>query len=183
MGILIRTARLADTAGIAKVQIDTWRTTYTGIVPAQHLAGLSYGNCQAWWEDVLARKRPRSSTYVAEANGCGVVGFADGGPERDGNLNYMGELYSIYILKEYQGRGVGRRLVSAVVRSLLTCQMNSMLLWVLKDNHPSRRFYEALGGECVGQKAISIGGVSILEVAYGWNNIEGLAGQQLRGHP
>ena len=177
----IRTARLTDTAGIAKVHIDTWRTTYTDIVPAEHLASLSYGNCQTWWDDVLARKRSRSSTYVAEADGCGVVGFADGGPEREGNQTYQGELYSIYILEEYHRRGVGRKLVSAIAQSLLTCQMSSMLLWVLKDNHPSRRFYEALGGEYVGQKAISIGGASILEVAYGWKNIDILASQESIG--
>ena len=107
-----------------------------------------------------------------------MVGFADGGPEREGNQTYQGELYSIYILEEYHRRGVGRKLVSAIAQSLLACQMSSMLLWVLKDNHPSRRFYEALGGEYVGQKAISIGGASILEVAYGWKNIDVLASQE-----
>ena len=38
----IREATLDDVPGIARVHVDTWRTTYPGIVPAEHLAGLSY---------------------------------------------------------------------------------------------------------------------------------------------
>jgi hypothetical protein len=45
--------------------------------------------------------------------------------------------------------------------------MNSMLVWVLRDN-PSRGFYEALGGEYVREQAITIGGANLIELAYGW---------------
>ncbi len=178
MEIRIRETKRADAASIAKVQMDTWRTTYAGIVPDEYLNSLSYRNGELWWADVLTTNRPSASLFVAEAKGGEIVGFSGGGPEREGNQTYEGELYTIYILEEYQRRGVGRRLVSAVARSLLTVGARSMLLWVLKDNHPSRRFYEALGGEKVGQKAISIGGSNLLEVAYGWKNIVSLTEQQ-----
>ena len=32
----------------------------------------------------------------------------------------------------------------------------------------ARRFYEALGGTVVGEQRIEIGGVTLVEVAYGW---------------
>ena len=50
-----------------------------------------------------------------------------------------------------------------------------MLVWVLKDNQPACRFYESLGGEPVGRKAIAIGGTDLVEVSYGWRDIAGLA--------
>ncbi|OQA93205.1 MAG: hypothetical protein BWY25_03118 [Chloroflexi bacterium ADurb.Bin222] len=37
----LRPARLEDAPILARVHIDTWRSTYGGIVPAAHLAGLS----------------------------------------------------------------------------------------------------------------------------------------------
>ncbi len=40
--ITIRPAVAADAAAIARVHVDTWRTTYRGIVPDEHLAKLSY---------------------------------------------------------------------------------------------------------------------------------------------
>jgi len=42
------------------------------------------------------------------------------------------------------------------------------MLWVLKSN-PARKFYERMGGELIGEKQIEIGGVRLIEIAYGWS--------------
>ena len=175
MEIRIRAAKPAHAGQIANVHIDTWRSTYVDIVPAEYLESLSYRDRESRWADALMADRPDASVFVAETAESEVVGFADGGPENEGNRVYQGELYSIYILKEHQRRGVGRRLVSAVAQHLLAAGMRSMLLWVLKDNLPSRRFYERLGGTKVTWKTISICGADIVEIAYGWKNIASLA--------
>ncbi len=48
-----------------------------------------------------------------------------------------------------------------------------MLVWVLADN-PSRYFYEAMGGKLLGSQEVKVGGVTLKEVAYGWENIRNL---------
>jgi hypothetical protein len=45
--------------------------------------------------------------------------------------------------------------------------MPSMLVWVLAENY-ARGFYERLGGALVGEQEITLGGVALREVAYGW---------------
>ena len=114
------------------------------------------------------------SYFVAETEGGNIVGFASAGPEREDDRVYWGELYAIYILEEYQRLGLGHRIFLRVTRRLLADGYNSMLLWVLEDNHPAIRFYESLGGKRVGRKTISIGGVDLVEVSYGWRGISGL---------
>jgi ribosomal protein S18 acetylase RimI-like enzyme len=47
----------------------------------------------------------------------------------------------------------------------------SMLLWVLNDNLPARKFYEALGGKILREKPISIGDQTLPEISYGWDNL------------
>ena len=178
MEIRIRAAKPADAGQIAKVHIDTWRSTYVGIVPAEYLAALSYRDRESRWTDALTTDRPDASVFVAETAEGEVIGYADGGPENEGNRVYQGELYSIYVLKERQRGGVGRSLVSAVAQRLLTAGIRPMLLWVFKDNHPSRRFYERLGGTKVARKTISICGANIVEIAYGWKDITNLADQR-----
>ncbi len=42
--MIIREARTEDIAGIAKVHVDTWQTTYAGIVPDEHLANMTYSS-------------------------------------------------------------------------------------------------------------------------------------------
>ena len=175
MTIRIRDARPADAGGIARVHVHTYWTAYAGIMPAEYLAGLSYRDAESWWARVLAKHYPATSTFVAETDGGEVVGFARGGPEREGRRTHPGELYSVYLLEAYQHRGIGRRLVSAVAQRLLAEGLTPMLVWVLQRNHPGRRFYESLGAQRIGQMLVSIGGVRYVEMRYGWKDTTGLA--------
>ncbi len=163
----IRMAQPADAAAIAKVHIDSWRTTYQGIVPDDYLASLAYEPRTQWWHTILSQSDPTRFVYIAENDRGQVVGFASGGRERGGDPDYQGELYTIYLLQGAQQRGLGRQLGAAVVQQLLQAGLMSLLVWVLADN-PCRRFYEALEGQRLYDKRITIGGVSLVEVAYGW---------------
>lgn len=170
----IREAESADAKAIAKVHIQTWQSSYAGIVPAEFLASLSYQNREAWWVDILEDKQSSMCSFVADVEGEGIVGFAGAGPERDGDRTYLAELYMIYVLQPYQRRGFGRGLFSAVTERLILDGFPSMLLWVLQDNRSACRFYEALGGKKVSKKTIEIGGANLVEVAYGWKDIAAL---------
>ena len=174
MSIRLRAATPADAAPIARVHVDTWRTTYVGIVSAVHLADLSYRDSDSRWDKILTTDQPATSNFVAEIDVGEVVGFASGGLEREGNQSYRGEIYAIYVLKEHQCKGIGRRLVSTLAERFLADGLASLLAWVLTDNHPACRFYESLGGEQVGRKKTTIGGTDLEEVAYGWRDIASL---------
>lgn len=168
--ITIRAARIEDASGIARVHVDSWRTTYAGIVPDDYLASLRYQQRTNVWDSILRDAAQRQFVYVAENEEQEIVGFVAGGPDREHNPPYQAELYTIYILQEYQGQGIGRRLVRAFVEQLLQAGMKSMLLWVLAQN-PARRFYEALGGRYIKSSPFAIGGATLEEVAYGWEDV------------
>jgi len=173
-GDVIRAAGPADAPGIARVHVDAWRSTYRGIVPQAFLDALSHRNREALWERVLSGVQPGHFVALAEDAADGIVGFAHGGPGQAGHPEYAAELYAIYVLEAYQGRGLGRDLTLAVVARLVADGRRSMLVWVLADN-PACRFYEALGGRRVEVKRISIGGAELDEVAYGWTDLTPLS--------
>ena len=175
VNVHIREATVADAAAIARVHVDSWRTTYPGIVPDEYLASLDIEEREGRWRAIL-RAVSQDFRYVAESQDGEIVGFGGGGPERSNDPVYRGELYAIYLLEESQRRGIGRLLTAAVVRRLVGSSMRSMITWALAENMPTRRFYEALGGEYVREQDITIGGASLVEVAYGWKDISGLAG-------
>ncbi len=170
----IRAAKPADAGSLARVHVDSWRSTYTGILPDEFLAGLSYRDRESYWEQILTTARPTVSNFLAATERGEVVGLAAGGPERTGDETYRGELYLVYLLDQYQRKGLGRRLVSAVAERLLANGFDSMLLWVAKDNLAACRFYEALGGDLVGSQTLEISGQGIAEVSYGWRNVADL---------
>ena len=168
--MLIRAAALTDAAAIARVHVDSWRTTYAGMVPADYLAKLSYAQREQFWHNILANPTPSGCVYVAAHATGEILGFASGGPERSGDMVYRGELYAIYLLARYQRQGLGRHLTMAVAQRLLQCGLASMLVWVLAAN-PGRAFYAALGGQLVYEKNVTIGAAQLLEVAYGWPDL------------
>ena len=66
MTIQIRQATPADAAAIARVHVDSWRSSYAGVVPEEILSGLSYQEREALWDDILTAPRLERHCYVAE---------------------------------------------------------------------------------------------------------------------
>lgn len=168
----LRRAVAGDAPAVARVNVDSWRTTYREIVPAEHLAKLSYAEREAVWARVITD--PRQVTFVAETQGK-VIGFANGGRNRDEKSTFTSELYAVYLLQAHQQQGVGRRLTLAIAGELRKSGHGSMMVWVLRDN-PACEFYRKLGGKLVATNLTIIGGASLAEVAYGWDDLGILLG-------
>jgi hypothetical protein len=47
-----------------------------------------------------------------------------------------------------------------------------MIVWVMRDNQPARRFYERLGGVYVRTQPTTIGPATLEEVSYGWRRLD-----------
>ncbi|MFT4644392.1 MAG: hypothetical protein ACI8ZX_000793 [Planctomycetota bacterium] len=67
----------------------------------------------------------------------------------------------------HQKRGIGLKLIQTAVDYLLENKMNSMSVWVLKDN-PANNFYTKLGGILFSNMQIKIGEQSLTAYCYGW---------------
>jgi GNAT superfamily N-acetyltransferase len=172
-GFTIREATSGDAAGIARVHIESSRATYTGLLPDELVGEMTYERRLANWSETLGAGGGEEFVHVAADDAGRVFGFASGGPEREADADYDGELYAIYLLGTHQRQGAGRRLVGAVAGTLAASGFRSMLVWVLAAN-PACRFYEALGGARVREKTIERGGVSLAEVGYGWEDVKAL---------
>lgn len=166
---------MADYSGIARVHVTSWKTTYRGIISDAYLDNLTCESREASWKANL--QSGDRITLVAElskqsSSPTEIIGFISGGSNRSKNFRpgFDAELGSVYLLKEYQGRGIGRNLVNNFVRELQNRAFNSMLVWVLESN-PYRRFYESLGGKCLGKESTAIGLENFEKVAYGWMNL------------
>lgn len=175
--IRIRPATVEDAAGIAGVQVATWRTAFRGIVGDETLERMREVQRAERWREVLSGDG--RTAFVAEAGGDGspvVVGFVDGGANRYTEPPYdafSGELRAIYILDSHQRGGTGTRLVRALVDWLLDAGHRSMVVWTLEAS-PFRAFYERLGGRLVGSREVKIDEVPYVGIAYGWDDLVAL---------
>lgn len=171
--MLIRAATPEDALAIGHVHVDSWRTTYRGLMPDSVLAALSVEQRAAMWQQAAEASlngESHSFVLVAEDPAHGIIGFASAGPEREEDSGFDSELYTIYLLDRHQGRGVGRQLAGQAVKRLLSEGHESMRVWVLEGN-PAEEFYRRLGGQRVGQKALSMANWRLTEVAYAWPDL------------
>ena len=167
MAISIRAAAFEDAGAIAHVHVESWRTTYAGIVPDAYLAGLDETLRAQLWREWLSGE---TLVFVAEWDGS-VVGFAHGGKNREPVEACDAELYALYLLKDAQKRGIGTALLRAIAASLVERNFKSMSVWVLEQNR-SRSFYEKTGARLATSSVIDVGGVKLMEVAYAWADLK-----------
>lgn len=170
----VRLATLDDAAAIGRIRTDTWRATYRGLMPDWVLDGLGYDPTRT--RRMMAQLRPDVFVLVAEHDGE-VVGFVNGGPSRVEDAAHPGEVYAIYVLPSHQGHGHGAALLREGARECLKRGWHGMLLWVLRDNTPSRRFYEHMGGRQLKDRDTDreIEGVTLTESGYAWDDLSALA--------
>jgi ribosomal protein S18 acetylase RimI-like enzyme len=172
--VTVRLATPDDADAIERVRTDTWRATYRGHMPDAVLDSLGYDGSLR--REYMLRQRPELFTLVAEHDGE-VVGFCSGGPSREVDPVHPGEIYAIYVLPEHQGHGHGSALIRAGARELVARGWDGMLIWVLRENAPSRQFYERMGGEHVagGDVEREIEGARVVESGYAWEDVRELA--------
>ena len=174
-GTSIRPARVEDAAAIGHVHVESWRSTYAGMLPEKMLLNLSSAEHEKrWWGHVMGRFRRNHFVYVAENDADGVIGFGSAGTARNRELDHTGEIYALYVLDQYHGVGIGKALFLALSERLLAERGPSLVVWVLSSN-PSRYFYESLGGRRIATRVDRMGGVEIEETAYGWDDVSQLA--------
>jgi GNAT superfamily N-acetyltransferase len=157
-------ATSGDIPAIARVHVDAWRETYPGLLPAFVLDALTYEEREAQWSDAL--ERSEGCLYVAEIDGT-IGGFAAAGPNRAPEYDFPGELWSIYLLRAYQRRGLGRALFEATRAWLRERGLEPFYCWAL-DGNPTTEYYERMGATRIITQQAEIRGAVVAECAYAW---------------
>jgi ribosomal protein S18 acetylase RimI-like enzyme len=166
--MIIRKAVLTDAAGIARVHVNSWRTTYKGIIPDSFLDNLSYDKRTELWKRNISREG--NYVFVAETENKEIIGFADCGKREDNHIANSGDLTAIYLLEEYQGKGIGKGLMKQLFYQFEELGYDRVFVEVLEDNKTSG-FYEHYGAALHKTGKIRIAGVELNLLIYEWNDL------------
>ena len=163
--LTVRPATLADADEIGRVQVETWRAAYTGLMPDEVVASFDVEARQRLWREGLSReRRPGSAVFVAEKDDQ-VVGFVSVGAWDDAEEG-IGELFAIYVDSRSWGAGAGRALIERAEQSLRESGFREARLWVLEGNERAERFYRAAGWVDDGRKVDTFQGAEVTEIRY-----------------
>ncbi len=175
---IVRIAEPEDAQGLARVYVETWRTTYAGMVPDKVLLEMSEGTQAVRWARSIARGD--ELVMLAEDAAKGIVGMSSGGRAR-GEHGCKAEIFTLYVLPDEQGRGVGRALLAGMFAAFLEQSLDSAIIWVLAAN-PARFFYETTGGKRSAEREERLWGTDLPEIAYIWRDLADALESDLRVH-
>jgi ribosomal protein S18 acetylase RimI-like enzyme len=140
----VRDAVASDAANIARVHIDAWRETYSGVLERHHFSEEAFSRRQQFWTGYLSLV-PRPGRMVVAERGGITVGFANSGEARGPDAEHgfpparSLHLFSIYLRAAAHGGGLGQSMLDSVLGD------DPAQLWVLRGNHRAIAFYERNG--------------------------------------
>lgn len=136
--LVIREASADDVPALTQLHVTTWNATYAPML----MNGPPVAVREHQWREAFATMDGSWFCFVVENPRGELVGFAKG--RRSDNAEFAGELNKIFLLREYQRLGLGRRLVGHVARKFLSLGITTM--WLFGDpRNPSARAWLALG--------------------------------------
>lgn len=176
-GHKVRLAVPADAEALGRIQAESHRATYRGIMPDTVLARQQAGRLAERFSMHLTQAAATSvpddnRLWVVEVDG-GVAGYAATQP---GASKFLapppgaGELESLYLHPSATGRGLGWALHEHATSDLRARGFHALILWAFAANQPARRFYERAGWAVdVAEARWVLEGVSCPIVRYRWH--------------
>jgi L-amino acid N-acyltransferase YncA len=167
--VAVRPARPDDVAGIARIQIGTWRTAYKNFLPASVLAALDVGQAEQAWGAAVAAPPSAAHHVLVATEGAELVGFTAVGPSEEEEDARPGDAVVAALLVEprWGRRGHGSRLLAAAVDHLRADAVTRLLAWVPDGDRASTAFYSSAGWERDGLvRTLEADGGSVREVRW-----------------
>ena len=148
--VSVRAAVPGDAAEIARIQVDTWRTAYAAIVPAEVLDGFDASAAAAAWHAAITSPPSGRHRVLLATEGQWRVGFAAFGPAEgleadDAEQATTIAITPILVEPRWGRRGHGSRLLAAVVDLAREDGMTRAVAWIPEGDTPSREFLRSAG--------------------------------------
>jgi GNAT superfamily N-acetyltransferase len=159
-GIDVRVAAEGDLPGVESVARQAWHATYAGALSTQDIDSFLEAH---YSQPALHRRLTHLGPgFIVGREAGEVIGFACLGRPCEDEL----ELFAIYVLPDYQGRGVGSALWRAVEHEVRRSSTLKFHLWVLTSNLSASTFYAGKGGRVAGTRTYPVGDQEISETRF-----------------
>lgn len=162
---VIRWAADSDIPSLAQVHIDSYRSAYVNIMPALYLESMTLERQVRRYEALISEDQDHVAVLSVAERVIGYLVLGHCAMDVAERCN-GGEIQSIYLLKEYWGKGFGRMLLDWGVLQLGEMGRTHVILWVLKDNRSAISFYERAGFILAGQERLIRRGAELVQVRY-----------------
>jgi GNAT superfamily N-acetyltransferase len=154
-----------DAEALARIQRDSWRFAYQGLLPPLALERRAAAHGPHWW----ANAHDRGNRALVVSLDERPLGYATLGPARAARRAGLGEVYELYVAPEVHGAGLGGRLFDTARQELDRRGHPAVVVWALAANEAGCRFYRDRGGRAVARGLTRIEGVPFEQLGFVWS--------------
>ena len=136
--IYVRRAEKDDVMSIAEILVEDWKIAYDGIIDRDFLDSMNVN------DRYQIEIRRYDKQFVA-TDGTDIYGYSWLEPSDDEAADC--EVIALYVRYSERKNGIGRILMTHAFEYFRKLNKRRMIIWCLKDNLESRKFYEKMGGK------------------------------------
>ncbi len=157
MDLIIRRAQRTDIIRLSELAKSTYASAFGhSLNPTDLAAHLENNLSESCFEEFL----DEDTILVAEHEGR-LIGFIQIGvvwPESDDDdfSPEDAELRRVYVLAEFQGQGIGRKLIDAAFAEPRFAAARDIYLDVWEDNPRAQKLYESYGFRAIGKRPFEV---------------------------
>lgn len=142
----IRVATIDDCRSISILKRDVWESTYRGIYPDEKINKYDFDLNENKFKNMIKQK---SQKLFVVLNDSDIIGYMSCGKILRPFDNYTHDIGLLYLSKEYQGKGIGRKLFEFAENELKNQGIHEFIISCNKYNLPAQQFYEKMGGKVI----------------------------------
>jgi ribosomal protein S18 acetylase RimI-like enzyme len=150
---MIRQANANDLEIMAKITTNAWKINYKGIIDDDYLEKRTVENFIKTRKETQWIENKNINTFLYEEKNI-IKGFVSG---YKNNGKYDCEIQGLYVGVEYQGKGIGTKLLDYMKKYFKDDGCKNMIIWTIQ-NLKNNIFYKRHGGKIKEEKEFDFGG-------------------------
>lgn len=143
MKIKIRKIKPGDEAIVSRIQIESWKSAFAGILSQKELErNTDFENVKSMYENVLKKDLAQGWILLIDDEPHCIAFW---GKSREVDLSDYAELICIHSLQNRWSKGYGSMMLEKILDEMRMAGYKNAMLWVFKENNRARKFYEKHG--------------------------------------
>ena len=154
----IRLATQSDLQDIAAINIESWKDSYSNVMPPEFMAGKIDQDLTKHWSEIEIQ----NEDIILVAEEASLVGFVAVWCRPTPFID------NLHVRPSHRSKKIGSALMKIVAKELIKNEHKIAYLWVFEINKKAIRFYERLGGTQKEQAWKNIFGYKVLSRKIEW---------------
>lgn len=144
--MIIRPATMDDCMKLSVLKQKMWNDTYRGIYSDSKIDNFNYDEHKKEFEKLVASENINLYIAVEDEE---IAAYMSCGEIQRKFLNYTHEIGLLYVRKDFQHMGLGRKLFSLGKQELKSKGVREFIISCNKYNMNAQKFYSKMGGKIV----------------------------------